>query len=66
MSHQSGHVIIRGGNYAPNSEPEPGETSLEVHYTPSAGLTPDQVSQNVKKLLKLADKIYHVEEQPDE
>lgn len=64
MSHVSSTVIIKGGEYG--VEPQPGQATAEVHYTPSADLTPDQVAANFKKLRKLIDKIYHIEEQPEE
>lgn len=65
MSHVNSHIIIRG-NYAEGVEPEPGHVGVEIHYTPSTGLTQDQVTANFKKLRKLADKMYHVEELPEE
>lgn len=64
MSHVGSGVLIKGGNYG--GEPEPGNTSVEVYYVPSLGLSHDEVARNFKKIRKLIDKIYHIEEQPEE
>lgn len=64
MSHVASHIIIRGGDYG-DYPPAEGQTRAEVHYVPSKTLTEDQVNQNISRLRKLIDKIYHIEETVD-
>lgn len=63
MSHT---IIIRGGEYAEGTPPEGGHASVEVRYSPTHGLTPQQQGANVAKLIKLVNKIYAIESEPEE
>ena len=63
MSHT---IIIKGGEYSEGNPPAEGQASVEVHYSPTHGLTPEQQGNKVAKLIKLVNKIYAVEGPDDE
>lgn len=59
-------IIIRGGEYSEDAPPPEGHASVEIVWSPSHALTEQQQGAKVAKLMKLANKIYGIESDPDE